>query len=166
MKRVHMNNHSCFNISTETFNGKEQSPKGLGYSAVVYDIGFEKQGKDGKIWSVQMKNNKKVWFRKSGMPLITHEEPIITIEGIREIPIEVPQEIPEEVPQEIPKKTNKTDYNIFYSYYTNKLKTENSSNGIKKDNKSIKDETIAEWNRLKKNKKELETLMISIKNKT
>lgn len=166
MKRIHTNNHTCFNISTETFNGKEQSPKGLGYSAVAYDIGFEKQGKDGKIWSVQMKNNKKVWFRKSGMPLITHEEPIITIEGIREIPIEVPQEVPQETPQEVPKKTNKTDYNIFYSYYTNKLKTENASNGIKKDNKLIKDETIAEWNRLKKNKKELETLMISIKNKT
>jgi len=172
MKKLHTNNHTCFNISTETFNGKEQSPKGLGYSAVVYDIGFEKQGKDGQIWSVQLKNNKKVWFRKSGMPLITHEEPIITANGIREIPIEplieppISIEIPQEPQTEIPKKTNKTDYNIFYSYYTNKLKTENSSNGIKKDNKTIKDETIAEWNRIKKNKKELETLMISIKNKT
>jgi len=152
-----LSNNTCVNISTETFNGKEQSPKGLGFSAVAYQIGFEMEGRDGLIWSVQMKNNKKVWFRKNGMPIVTHEEPLIT---------EVPQEIPIEIPQEPQKEVKKTDYNIFYSYYTNKLKEDNIKNGIKKENKIIKDETIAEWNRLKKNKKELELFMNSIKNKT
>jgi hypothetical protein len=154
-------NNSCFNISTETFNGKEQSPKGLGYSAVAYNIGYEMNGQDGLIWSVQMKNNKKVWFRKNGMLIVTHEEPLIT-----EIPEQPPQEIPEQPPQEIPKEVKKTDYTIFYKYYTSKIKEENIKNGIKQENKTIKDETIAEWNRLKKNKKELELFMISIKNKT
>lgn len=158
-------NNSCINISTETFNGKEQSPKGLGYSAVAYNIGFEMEGKDGLIWSVQIKNNKKVWFRKNGMPIVTHEEPLITNISIPEIPKEIPQQLPSQ-PNEITKEIKKTDYNIFYSYYTNKLKEEYSKNGIKKENKIIKDETITEWNRLKKNKKELELLMISIKNKT
>jgi hypothetical protein len=156
--------NSCFNITTETYNGKEQSPKGLGISAVAYNIGYEMNGKDNLIWSVQMKNNKKVWFRKNGMPVVTHEEPIIT-----EIPKEVSESIIEDIPvqpQEIPKVIKKTDYNLFYSYYTNKLKEENKKNGIKKENKEIKDTTITEWNRLKKNKKELELLMISIKNKT
>lgn len=155
-------NNSCINISTETFNGKEQSPKGLGYSAVAYNIGFEMEGKDGLIWSVQMKNNKKVWFRKNGMPLVTHEEPLIT-NSTPEPPKEI---IQVSTPPETQKEIKKTDYNIFYSYYTNKLKEEYSKNGIKKENKLIKDETITEWNRLKKNKKELELLMISIKNKT
>ena len=68
--------------------------------------------------------------------------------------------------KEASKEIKKTDYNIFYSYYTSKLKEENQKNGIKKENKVIKDDTIAEWNRLKKNKRELELLMISIKNKT
>jgi hypothetical protein len=156
-------NNSCFNITTETYNGKEQSPKGLGYSAVGYNIGFEMIGKDNLIWSVQMKNNKKVWFRKNGMPIVTHEEPVIT--EIFEIPKEIEKEQLLPV-QDTPKENKKTDYNIFYSYYTNKLKEEYLKNGIKKENKIIKDETIAEWNRLKKNKKELELLMNSIKNKT
>ena len=157
-------NNSCFNITTETFNGKEQSPKGMGISAVAYNIGYEMIGKDNLIWSVQMKNNKKVWFRKNGMPVVTHEEPVIT-----ELPKETCEEIKEETPiqsQETPKEIKKTDYNIFYSYYTNKLKEENKKNGITKENKVIKDDTIVEWNRLKKNKKELELLMNSIKNKT
>jgi len=154
--------NSCFNITTETFNGKEQSPKGLGFSAVAYNIGYEMIGKDELIWSVQMKNNKKVWFRKNGMPIVTHEEPII-----KEVP-EIQDEIIEEKQpiKETSKEIKKTDYNIFYSYYTSKLKEENKKNGIKKENKVIKDDTITEWNRLKKNKKELELLMISIKNKT
>jgi len=171
MKKILSNNSSCINISTETFNGKEQSPKGLGFSAVIYDIGFEKIGKDGLIWSVQYKNNKKVWFRKNGMPLVTYEEPIITNNN-NDIYIEEPILIPSiistsSIPKnELPKENKKTDYTIFYSYYTNKLKEDYLKNGIKKENKFIKDETIIEWNRLKKNKKELETLMNFIKNKT
>lgn len=157
-------NNSCFNITTETYNGKEQSPKGLGYSAVAYNIGFEMIGKDNLIWSVQMKNNKKVWFRKNGMPIVTHEEPVIT--EILEIPKETDKEQILLPVQDTLKENKKTDYTIFYSHYTNKVKEENKKNGIKKENKIIKDETIAEWNRLKKNKKELELLMNSIKNKT
>ena len=153
-------NNSCFNITSETYNGKEQSPKGLGYSAVAYNIGYEMTGKDGLIWCVQMKNNKKVWFRKNGMPIVTHEEPLII-----DVP-ESPKENIETSIQETTKEIKKTDYNIFYSYYTNKLKEENSKNGIKKENKIIKDETLAVWNILKKNKKELELYMNSIKNKT
>jgi len=158
MLKKFLPNNSCFNITTETFNGKEQSPKGLGYSAVSYNIGYEMNGKDGLIWSVQMKNNKKVWFRKNGMLIVTHEEPLII-----EIPEQTPQEIPEQPSQEIPKEVKKTDYTIFYKYYTSKIKEENIKNGIIQENKTIKDETIAEWNRLKKNKKELELYMISIK---
>jgi len=158
MLKKFLPNNSCFNITTETFNGKEQSPKGLGYSAVSYNIGYEMNGKDGLIWSVQMKNNKKVWFRKNGMLIVTHEEPLII-----EIPEQIPQEIHEQPSQEIPKEVKKTDYTIFYKYYTSKIKEENIKNGIKQENKTIKDETIAEWNRLKKNKKELELYMISIK---
>jgi hypothetical protein len=154
-------NNSCFNITTETFNGKEQSPKGLGYSAVAYTIGHEMIGQDGLIWSVQMKNNKKVWFRKNGMLIVTHEEPLITENVEKPLP-----EIKEQPIIENSKEIKKTDYNIFYSYYTQKLKEDYVKNGIKKENKVIKDETIVEWNRLKKNKKELESLMISIKNKT
>jgi hypothetical protein len=161
MLKKFLPNNSCFNISTETFNGKEQSPKGLGFSAVAYNIGHEMTGQDGLIWCVQMKNNKKVWFRKNGMLIVTHEEPLIP-----ELPQQPPQEIPQQPPQEIPKEVKKTDYTLFYKYYTTKIKEENLKNGIKQENKIIKDETITEWNRLKKNKKELELLMISIKNKT
>jgi hypothetical protein len=118
-------------------------------------------GQDGLIWSVQMKNNKKVWFRKNGMLIVTHEEPLITENVEKPLP-----EIKEQPIIENSKEIKKTDYNIFYSYYTQKLKEDYVKNGIKKENKVIKDETIVEWNRLKKNKKELESLMISIKNKT
>ena len=83
------NNYQCVNISSESYTGKEQSPKGLGYSAVPYNIGFEKEGVDKQLWVVQMKNNKKVWFRKNGMPKVTHEEPLITINTIEEPKIEI-----------------------------------------------------------------------------
>lgn len=172
MKRILSNNNTCINISTESYNGKEQSPKGLGFSAVAYDIGYEKMGQDGELWSVQIKNNKKVWFRKNGMPIVTHEEPLITYNNTNDIEIN-PIIINESISlsnsknqEEIPKEIKKTDYTIFYSYYTNKIKSEYLKNGIKKENKIIKEETIAEWNKLKKNKKELEILMNSIKNKT
>jgi hypothetical protein len=161
MKKINNNNHQCLNISTETYTGKEKSPKGYGFSAIVYEIGFEKEGLDKDIWIVQMKNNKKVWFKKNGIPKITHEEPLITQDEI-----EPKQEEPlkEQPPPKITTTTDKkpNDYQLFYNYYSTKLKTEN-----KKDNKKtptqIKDETIAEWNRLKKNKKELEEIIKIIK---
>lgn len=162
MKKINNNNHQCLNISTETYTGKEKSPKGYGYSAIVYDIGFEKEGLDKDIWIVQMKNGKKVWFKKNGIPKITHEEPLIT----QQDDIEQKQEEPskEQLPPKITTTTDKkpNNYQLFYNYYSTKLKTEN-----KKDNKKtptqIKDETIAEWNRIKKNKKELEEIIKIIK---
>lgn len=160
MKRV-SNNYQCINISNETYTGKEMSPKGIGYSAVGYDIGFEKEGVDKQLWVVQMKNNKKVWFRKSGMPKVTHEEPLIsTITPIIE-------NKKEEVFTETPKKDEvkqKSDFQLFYSYYSNKLKEENTEKGLNKKPKIIQEETYNEWNRLKKNKVELNELLLLIKN--
>ena len=49
----------------------------------------------------------------------------------------------------------KTDFNIFYKYYSNILKEENIREGLNKKPKTIQEETYAEWNRLKKNKNEL-----------
>ena len=160
------NNYQCVNISSESYTGKEQSPKGLGYSAVPYNIGFEKEGVDKQLWVVQMKNNKKVWFRKNGMPKVTHEEPLITINTIEEPKIEIKETKEEEDIKEENKETKpkKTDYSIFYKYYNNKLKEENLSKGLNKKLKIIQDETIEEWNRLKKNKEELNELLLIIRN--
>ena len=168
MKRV-TNNFQCINIASETYTGKEQSPKGLGYSAVTYNIGFEKEGVDKQLWVVQMKNNKKVWFRKSGMPQVTHEEPLITnINPIIEVipKLEEKEEIEvitNEIKEEEPKQ-KKTDFNIFYKYYSNKLKEENKIKGLDKKPKIIQEETYSEWNRLKKNKEELNELLLIIRN--
>lgn len=164
MKKINNNNHQCLNITTETYTGKEKSPKGYGYSATVYEIGFEKEGIDKQIWVVQIKNGKKVWFKKNGMPKITHEEPLITT--VEETSLK-PQEPLKEQQTTVAKQTDKkpNDYQLFYNYYSTKLKAENNEN--KKENKKtptqMKDETIAEWNRIKKNKKELEEILKIIK---
>jgi len=165
MKKINNNNHQCLNITTETYTGKEKSPKGYGYSAVGFDIGYEKEGVDKQIWIVQIKNGKKVWFKKDGMPKITHEEPLIT-----NISIETINEPIVNITIDSNKKTETTekkpnDYQLFYNHYSSKLKTENNEKK-KEDRKTptqIKEETIAEWNRLKKNKKELEELLKIIK---
>jgi hypothetical protein len=162
MKKI-INNFQCINIASESYTGKEQSPKGLGYSAVTYNIGFEKEGVDKQLWSVQMKNNKKVWFRKSGMPQVTHEEPIITdINQNKEIIEEEKPNIVNEIKEEEPKQ-KKTDFNLFYKYYSNKLKEENIQKGLNKKPKVIQEESYTEWNRLKKNKEELNELLLLIK---
>lgn len=160
MKKINNNNHQCLNISTETYTGKEKSPKGYGYSAIAYEIGFEKEGIDKQIWSVQMKNGKKVWFKKDGIPKITHEEPLITNEEIEQKQPEPLKDPQVSLPTLTTKKQN--DYQIFYNYYSMKLKTENKKEN-KKTPTQMKDETIAEWNRLKKNKKELEDIIKIIK---
>ena len=175
MKRVN-NNYQCSNVSTETYTGKEQSPKGIGFSAVGYDIGFEKEGVDKLLWVVQIKNNNKVWFRKNGMPKVSHEEPLIIsidtnchqIEEIEknETNEEVEKKSNEEI--EVTKKETtikKTDFNIFYKYYSNKLKDENKEKGLNKKPKEIQEETYNEWNRIKKNKDELNELLLLINNK-
>jgi hypothetical protein len=213
MKRVN-NNYQCVNVTTETYTGKEQSPKGIGFSAIGFDIGFEKEGVDKQLWVVQMKNNKKVWFRKSGMPKVTHEEPLITINEVNNDNSSDNQNINNELsekdydiinsstsiatitsmtPISAPKVTTKattkatskvatkeaaksnsetkedskkTDFNIFYKYYSNKLKDENKEKGLNKKPKEIQEETYSEWNRIKKNKEELSELLLLINNKT
>lgn len=166
MKRVNNNNnYQCINVSTETYTGKEMSPKGLGYSAVGFDIGFEKEGVDKQLWSVQIKNGKKVWFRKNGMVKVSHEEPLITNDNQQTEPIKN-EEKPKEVIKEEKTEDNqkKTDFSIFYKYYSNKLKDENKANGLDKKPKVIQEETYAEWARLKKNKVEMNELLLLIKN--
>lgn len=169
MKRV-SNNYQCINASNETYTGKEMSPKGIGFSAVAYEVGFEKEGVDKQLWIVQIKNGKKVWFRKSGMPKVTHEEPLITNE-VDEVPTLVTPQLsdvksevvvnePENKKEEPIQK--KTDFNIFYKYYSGILKEENIREGLNKKPKSIQEETYAEWNRLKKNKIELNELLLFI----
>lgn len=177
------NNYQCSNIANETYTGKECSPKGLGFSAVPYDIGFEKQGADNQIWVVQIKNGKKVWFRKSGMPSIniTHEEPLITNTSITNdinesisindtvnisdntisINETITKKEEEQKVQQAEKK--KTNYTLFQSYYLNKLKQENIEKKLNKKPKDMCNETNAEWNRIKNNKKELEEILIIIK---
>ena len=213
MKRVN-NNYQCVNVTTETYTGKEQSPKGIGFSAIGFDIGFEKEGVDKQLWVVQMKNNKKVWFRKSGMPKVTHEEPLITINEVNNDNSSDNQNLDNEISEKdsdiinsstsiaaitsmtsisAPKVTTKattkatskvatkeaaksnnetkedskkTDFNIFYKYYSNKLKDENKEKGLNKKPKEIQEETYSEWNRIKKNKEELSELLLLINNKT
>lgn len=170
MKKINNNNFQCVNVPTETYTKKEQSPKGLGYSAVGYDLNYEARGVDNQIWVVQMKNNKKVWFKKSGMPIVTHEEPLIidnqTNEEQKEIIIKNEENEIKEV-KEVKQDKKTTDYNYFYKYYNTKLKNENNKRDkdTKKTNKEIQNEIFEEWNRLKKNKNELEELLKVIKNK-
>ena len=187
MKKINNNNYQCLNAPNESYTKKEQSPKGMGISAVNLPIGHEQEGVDKQIWVVHYKNNKKAWFRKNGMPLVSHEEPLLTEETIynSQEPKTTNQE-PKTTNQETktnnqePKTTNQetkttnqetkqekktTDYNYFYKYYSTKLKDENNNKNKdeRKSNKDLQTEIFEEWNRLKKNKNELEELLKVIK---
>jgi hypothetical protein len=160
----------CNNISTETYTGKEQSPKRFGLSAEGFELNFEKEGYDGKIWMVQIKNNRKVWVKKNIMIKITHEEPLITNESIEQ-KSEIIEEKEEEstitpiinndiiVAEPIVEK-KKTDYNIFTKFYLDKLKKEDTN---KTPHKILFQQTTQEWARLKNNPIELKLLMEQIK---
>jgi hypothetical protein len=156
----------CSNISTETYTGKEQSPKRFGLSAEGFEINYEKEGYDKQIWSVQLKNNRKVWVRNCNRVNITHEEPIITNYNMPQLIEEQPNEEKEKSEEHIidnptkPEK-KKTDYNIFIKYYLDKLKAENKDNKI--TNKTLFSAATEEWARLKKNPEELKKLMLDIK---
>jgi hypothetical protein len=179
------NKQPCNNVSTETYTGKEQSPKRFGLSAEGFELNFDKEGYDGKIWTVQIKNNRKVWVRKNVMTKITHEEPLITnddgdkdhehhkdskdeshLESSSEVVekdeiVEEPKE--EIVAAVIPETTiekKKTDYNIFIKYHLDKLKKEDTN---KTPNKVLFQQTTEEWKRLKNNPTELKILMEQIK---
>lgn len=166
----------CLNISTESYTGKEQSPKGFGLSAEGFDINFEKIGVDNQIWIVQVKNRHKVWVRKSNMLHITHEEPILTndIPSLLDNSININSDNPSinsdnssinsdnssnNVSSD---KKKKNDYNIFMKYYLDKLKSENINNT---SGKLLFQATTQEWARLKKNPDELKKLLELIKNK-
>ena len=76
---IKTNKKTCINLSTDSYTGKEQSPKGFGYSADGFELNYEKTGQDNRIWAVQIKNNRKVWVRRNiNISNITHEEPIIS----------------------------------------------------------------------------------------
>jgi hypothetical protein len=164
----------CSNISTESYTGKEQSPKRFGLSAEGFDINFEKEGFDNQIWCVQIKNGRKVWAKKCNISKITHEIPLlssiettISINAINENDEsssnndETKKEIKEPSDISEPKiEKKKTDYNIFIKYYLDKLKSENKDNSPAK---VLFQATTDEWRRLKKNPDELKLLMENIK---
>jgi hypothetical protein len=168
----------CSNISTETYTGKEQSPKRFGLSAEGFEINYEKEGYDKQIWSVQLKNNRKVWVRNSNRVNITHEEPIINNHNIPQLVEENTSDVVEEKEKETNETTEttivhndnsvttaktekkKTDYNIFIKYYLDKLKAENKD---KTTNKVLFSVATEEWARLKKNPDELKKIMATIK---
>jgi hypothetical protein len=169
------NKNPCTNISTETYTGKEQSPKRFGLSAEGFEINYEKEGYDKQIWSVQLKNNRKVWVRNSNRVNITHEEPIINSHSTPQL---VEDNTCEEKEKEnetteppaivhndnsvatVKNEKKKTDYNIFIKYYLDKLKADNKD---KTTNKVLFNLATDEWARLKKNPDELKKIMATIK---
>ena len=175
------NKIQCFNVSTESYTGKEQSPKRFGLSAEGFDINFEKEGYDNLIWCVQIKNGRKVWVKKCNISKITHEIPLLTsqneiknddddandtkTEDINDTKIETKDAKIETKDAKIDIKDDKaekkkTDYNIFIKYYLDKLKSENKDNT---PHKILFQASTLEWNRLKKNPEELKILMNNIK---
>lgn len=166
----------CSNISTETYTGKEQSPKRFGLSAEGFEINYEKEGYDKQIWSVQIKNGRKVWVRNCNRVNITHEEPVITSYNTEECTTEKIDDVntennsievntvvntPTLVTTGTKTEKKKTDYNIFVTYYQEKLKLENKDTKV--PNKVLFNKTVEEWNRLKKFPEELKILMANIK---
>ena len=178
------NKIQCFNVSTESYTGKEQSPKRFGLSAEGFDINFEKEGYDNLIWCVQIKNGRKVWVKKCNISKITHEIPLLTphnindaknddddindtktndsndskIDETKDAKIETKDAKIDIKDDKVEKK--KTDYNIFIKYYLDKLKSENKDNTPPK---ILFQATTQEWSRLKKNPDELKILMEFIK---
>lgn len=156
---IKTNKKTCINLSTDSYTGKEQSPKGFGYSADAYELNYEKTGQDNRIWLVQIKNNRKVWTRKNcNISNITHEEPILNENSDNnDNSNEKTQEVSNDIINENQKEKNedknkKTDYNIFLKYYLDLLKNinETKSNSDKKTNKELFAETVSEWKNIKK----------------
>ena len=157
------NKSPCINISTESYTGKEQSPKRFGLSAEGFDINYEREGFDKKIWIVQYKNNRKVWVRKNINTYITHEEPILSdvkSDDVKSDDIETNDDSKSEGSSNKSEK-KKTDYNIFLKYYLNKLKSEEHNKTT--PHKLIFQMATQEWARLKKNPDELKNLIENIK---
>lgn len=67
----------CLNSSKNYYTGTEMSPLHYGLSAEGYDINSIMEGYDKELWIVDVKNNKKVWYKNDQLSRITHEEPVI-----------------------------------------------------------------------------------------
>lgn len=155
----------CINVPTASYSGKEQSPLHFGLSAEGYDLNTVLEGYDHMMWSVKMKNGRKVWIRN--MPTGTiqrmvHEEPVIQD---KKEEIEATPLTPEPEVHPVPEKQTKppimkavveekkvTDYNLYLAYRLHELKKEKSMN---KSNKELFNQAVAEWKELKKNATEL-----------
>jgi len=173
---IKTNKKTCINLSTDSYTGKEQSPKGFGYSADGFELNYEKTGQDNKIWAVQIKNNRKVWVRRNiNISNITHEEPIIndnndnndtndndndSNSNSNDDLIENPKEDLKDLEDKIKKCKNdkegkndkKTDYNIFLKYHLELIKIMNDTlpKNERKTNKELFSETVIEWKNIKK----------------
>jgi len=159
----------CVNIPTATYSGKEQSPLHFGLSAEGYDLNTIMEGYDHMMWSVKMKNNRKVWVRHMTSNKMVHEEPVINIENHEASPPEnnanqtiqsnQPHTEPEIIKAVVEEKKI-TPYNLFLTYRLHQLKEANTE---KINNKELFNKVIVEWNDLKKNAKELERILVLAK---
>lgn len=162
---IKTNKKTCINLSSDTYTGKEQSPKGFGYSADGFELNYEKTGQDNRIWIVQIKNNRKVWIRRNtNISNITHEEPIINNENennddndkrpkeIKEIKEVNDVKVVNDIKEVKEVKDKKTDYNIFLKYYLELIKiiNETKPKNERKTNKDLFNETVTEWKNIKK----------------
>lgn len=148
----------CVNVTTATYSGKEQSPLHFGLSAEGYELNTIMEGYDRMMWSVKMKNNKKVWVRHSNtVNKMVHEEPVI--ETISQSETKIPQiseQKPEVLKAVVVEEKKTTDYNIFLTYRLYQHK----QNGTEKSgNKETLNSVVAEWKALKKNPEELKKIM-------
>jgi hypothetical protein len=176
----------CSNISTDSYTGKELSPKRFGLSAEGFDIGYKRVGyekenhdiNDYNEWCVQIRNGRKVWAKINNITKITPEEPLLTSlnhiinnddnivntnlnnDVVATSSVESSEDVAIETTKEVKIEKKRTDYNIFIKYYLDKLKSENKDNT---PHKILFQATTLEWNRLKKNPDELKILMDNIK---
>jgi hypothetical protein len=163
----------CINVPTATYSGKEQSPLHFGLSAEGYDLNTILEGYDHMMWSVKMKNGRKVWIRNMAagtLQRMVHEEPVVTKneEELTEVPetTQVPPNITsapptppvvqEPIVKPIVEEKKITDYNLFLAYRLNELKKEKPSD---KTNKELFNQAVAEWKELKKNASELKRII-------
>jgi hypothetical protein len=56
----------CLNDSKKTYKGDEPSPKGIGYSATIEEVGKIMKGKDNNLWIVKLiSNGQKRWIKNT-----------------------------------------------------------------------------------------------------
>ena len=120
------------------------------------------------MWSVKMKNNKKVWVRHSNtVNKMVHEEPVIDVTSQNSCssesektsetkPPEIPEQKPEVLKAAVVEQKKTTDYNLFLTYRLYQLKQNASEKG---SNKETFNSVVAEWKALKKNPEELKKIM-------